>query len=163
MLVDIMGDEYRMENGGGLYSIEPDLSSKLLVSKVTVPNGIALTTDEKKLYFTDTPAQKVWKFDYDIETGNVFNQKTILQMEGEPRPDGLICDKNGMLYVTEWMGSKISIYNTENYAKEEEILFDCKNVTACCFGEDNVLYVTTAKSQEETSKTAGGVFRVELD
>lgn len=161
ILADVMGDEERCEGRGGLYSIDGD-KSRCLVSGTTVANGVCLSADETKLYFTDTAAQKVWSYDYDINTGDVSCEKVIMTFEGAPCPDGLALDDKGFLYVTEWAGAKIDVIDPATCKKENEILFPCKHVTACCINEDT-MYVTTAKSGEEGEPVyAGGVFEVKL-
>lgn len=159
-LIDVIGDEDRCEGKGGLYSLDGD-NCKCIISGTTVANGVCFNNDETKLYFTDTPAQKVWSYDYDLENGIALNQKEIMTFEGAPRPDGLWFD-NGYLYVTEWAGSRIDIISTLTDKKEDEILFPCKHITACCKNEET-LYVTTAKCGEDDEiPYAGGVFKVDI-
>ena len=161
-LVDVIGDEDRCEGRGGLYSIDGQ-TSRCIISGTTVANGICLNSDQTKLYFTDTPAQKVWSYDYDLNTGNVSSCKEIIAYTGDGRPDGLCLDDKEYLYVTLWAGGKIDIINTNTNKKEEEILFPCKHVTAACIdGRD--MYVTTAKcGAEDEVLYAGGIFKVKLN
>lgn len=160
LLIDVIGDEDRCEGRGGLYSLDGD-ECRCIISGTTVANGVCFNDDETVLYFTDTPAQKVWSYDYDVEKGMVFNEREIMTFEGAPRPDGLWYD-NGFLYVTEWAGGRIDIINTDTYKKEDEILFPCKHITACCTN-GKTMYVTTAKCGEEGEiPYAGGVFKVDI-
>lgn len=161
LLIDVIGDEDRCEGKGGLYSLNGDKIESLIYG-TTVANGVCLNQSETKLYFTDTPAQKVWSYDYDCESGTVSNQREIMAFCGAPRPDGLALDDSGFLYVTEWAGGKIDIFDTVSNKKADEILFPCKHITACCIN-GNTLYATTAKcGGTDEIPYAGGVFRVQL-
>lgn len=162
LLVDVMGDEERCVGMGGLYSIDGS-SSRCIIDGMTVSNGVCLNDDETKLYFTDTPSKKVWCYDYDINTGDVSNEQVIMTFEGAPGPDGLMLDKNGLLYVTEWAGGKIDVIDTRDFRKVNELVFPCLHITASCLGEDNCMYVTTAKcGDEDEVPYAGGIFKVKL-
>lgn len=161
ILADVIGDEDRCEGRGGLYSIENG-KGRCIIPGMTVANGVCFNKEQTKLYFTDTPAQKVWCYDYDLDSGDVSNQIEIMTFSGAPRPDGLCLDDNGYLYVTEWAGSKIDILDTKTFKKEGEIVFPCKHVTASCIN-GKTMYVTTAKCGEDGEiPYAGGVFKVEL-
>ena len=161
LLIDVIGDEERCEGKGGLYSLY-DGVSRCIIGGTTVANGVCLSNDEKKLYFTDTPAQEVWSYDYNIETGEAENRNSIISYTGQPRPDGLALDDKGYLYVTEWAGGKIDIVNTETTKKEDEIVFPCKHVTSCCI-RDNILYAASAKSgDEDDAEYAGGIFKMAI-
>lgn len=160
-LVDVIGDEDRCEGRGGLYSIDGQ-TSECIISGTTVANGLCFNHNQTKLYFTDSVAQKVWCYDYDLAPGNISGCKEVITYNGDAKPDGLCMDESGNLYVTLWAGGKIDIINTETYTKEDEIKFPCKHVTAACIN-GNDMYVTTAKSDEENEILyAGGVFKIKL-
>ena len=159
LIVDVMGDEDRCEGRGGLYCLDGGKCTCLIYG-TTVANGVCLDKDETKLFFTDTPAQAVYMYDYDSENGTVSNPEEIIRYEGAPRPDGLCIDDEGFLYVTEWAGSKIDVLSILTKRKEDELNFPCKHITACC-KVGTSLYVTTAKSGEEGELPyAGGIFKV---
>lgn len=164
LLIDIMGDEERSEGKGGLYSYFNG-ESKCLVFGTTVANGLALSNDEKKLYFTDTVTRLVWEYDYDISTGEVSNQRTVVTTEGDGKPDGLCIDSDGMLWVTEWAGGKVCRYNPATKEKLSEIRIPSTHATACCIGGDNneYLYVTSAMAYQNEDAPAGGIFRIKVN
>lgn len=163
ILVDVMGDKERYPNGG-LYSIENGIVKNLIYG-TTVANGIAFSTDEKVLYFTDSVTKKVMAYDYDIVTGNISNERIIIELgEKEGKPDGLYVDQDDMLWVTEWDGGKLWKWNPRTANKEDEIQMPCRHITACCVGGKNMeyMYITTAKTYEGEVAPAGGLFRVRL-
>ncbi len=163
-LVDIMGDEERFPGKGGLYSLENGKST-CLVYGTTVANGMGFSTDEKILYFTDTVTKKVMAYNYDIETGQVSNERIAVELgESDGKPDGVFVDTDDMLWVTEWGGGKLCKWNPRTHEKLEEIKMPCDNVTSCCRGGENMeyMYVATAKTEPGDFAPAGGLFRIKV-
>ncbi|MCG8306097.1 MAG: SMP-30/gluconolactonase/LRE family protein [Cytophagales bacterium] len=85
---------YRLRNG----------SLELIDRELMLPNGIALSPDEKWLYVAETNGEKKQYFKYAVdEEGNVsdkllFFDASALGAKGSP--DGIKVDKNGNCYFT---------------------------------------------------------------
>ncbi len=80
----------------GVYHVSPD-GKVTLVTKMTRPNGVALTPDGKTLYVDDTTDRKVLAFDLDAD-GNASNERVFLSgLDGTP--DGLRVAANGNVYI----------------------------------------------------------------
>lgn len=139
---------------------------KVLIKGTTISNGIDFSIDGKYMYFVDTPTQKVSRYHYDVETGDIEFDKDIISFKSESVPDGICRDNNDMLWVAEWGGYKVSKWNPYTGEKIMEILLPCKNVTSCCIGGKNNewLYVTTAKHDDgtESEPLAGGLFKIKV-
>jgi sugar lactone lactonase YvrE len=162
LLVDVMGDEERCPGMGGLYSVEPDGSSVCLVGGATVPNGIAFSPDESLLYFTDTVTQQVMQYKYNADNGKVSCGQVILDFRGTPsKPDGIFCDDEGGLWVTEWAGGRVCRWSGDGRQKLAQADLPSPHVTACCAG-DGCLYITTAKDDPGEPYPSGGLFRIRL-
>jgi len=163
ILVDVMGDKERYPNGG-LYSIDNGVVKNLIFG-TTVANGIAFSNNEKVLYFTDSVTKKVMAYDYDIETGNITNERVVIEFgEQEGKPDGLYVDLDDMLWVTEWDGGKLSKWDTKTFEQVNEIQMPCRHVTACCLGGKSMeyMYIATAKIDDNEAAPAGGLFRIKV-
>ena len=88
--------EKRELDFNGVYHVTPD-GKVTLITKMTRPNGVALTSDGKTLYVDDTTERKVLAFDLDTD-GNASNGRVFLSgLEGGP--DGLRVAANGNVYI----------------------------------------------------------------
>ena len=59
------------EPTGSLYSFELDGTIRLRREKATISNGLAWSDDNKTMYYIDSTPRKVWKYDFDLATGNM--------------------------------------------------------------------------------------------
>ena len=93
------------KHAGALYRLDPDGSIHKMIDSVTTSNGIAWSLDATKMYYIDTPTQKVTTWDYDNETGEISNPRTTIE---SPRslgaPDGMTIDAEGNLWIALWGG-----------------------------------------------------------
>ena len=116
------------------------------------------------LYFIDTPTKRISKYIYDKENGDVCFEKFVIEIEGNGFPDGLCVDQNDNIWVAEWGGSKVCLWNPQTGAKIRELNLPCTNVTSCCIGgrESEFLFVTTAENENKIEPLAGGLFKFKL-
>ena len=150
---------------GRLYRLDPDLSLHLLLEGINISNGLGFTFDQKTLYYTESVARKIYKFDYDAETGTINNQRTWKEIPpDEGVPDGLAVDAEGCVWSARWDGGAIYKYapTGENVLKIE---IPAQKVTSITFGCENLknLYVTTALdggTKETEGEGAGALFCV---
>ncbi|QGY48127.1 SMP-30/gluconolactonase/LRE family protein [Maribellus comscasis] len=158
-------------NGGSgaaaLYRLDSDSSVHTMVKNVSISNGIVWSNDYKKMYYIDTPTQKVMVYDYDNASGNISHPEVAVDVPSEiGSPDGMTIDADGNLWVALWGGSAVGCWNPETGKLLRKIEVPAKNVTSCAFGGDDLetLYITTARqstTKEELEKFphAGGVFK----
>ena len=135
------------ENQGNLYVIERDLSIKKKIENVSISNGIAWNEDNTIMYYIDTPTHYVFAFDYDIETGDIDNQRVVVDLTHETGyGDGMTIDEEGMLWIAFYGGWRVGRYNPDTGKLLHEIELPAANVTCCTFGgaDMNDLYITTA-------------------
>lgn len=153
---------------GSLYCLNTDHKVKKMIDDVTVSNGLAWSPDHSTMYYIDTPTQKVVAYDYDLDTGNISNKRTVVTIpEAEGKPDGMTIDEKGRLWVAHWQGYQVSCHDPATGEKLIKIEVPVEKVTSCCFGGDNLdeLYITTAstgleKDDLEKQPYAGGLFKV---
>ena len=87
----------------GLYRVTARGNLELLARDIPYPNGLAFSSDEKKLYVSNTRPEKKWMV-YDVKPdGSIFNGRVFLDMTKEPGegvPDGMKVDEEGNVYAT---------------------------------------------------------------
>lgn len=131
----------------GVYRLSTDGKLTLLTSKMTRPNGIGFSPDEKTLYVAQSdPLRALWmafdvKDDGTIDNGRVFYDATRFVKAGKLKglPDGLKVDKSGNLFATGPGG--VNVFSPDGTLLGR---VNPGEATAnCCFAEDgSVLYLT---------------------
>ena len=153
---------------GALYTLEKDGTIVKKLDGVTISNGLAWSPDNKTMYYIDSPTRRIDAFDFDKDSGQIVNRRTVISFPGEEGvPDGMTIDAEGMLWVAHWGGWKVWRFDPNSGRVLDEIPVPAAHVTSCCFGgeDGNELYITTARiglSDEELEKQphAGGLFRI---
>lgn len=153
-------------NTGRFYSLKKGEEPKILVEKLSVPNGIAFTEDGKKFYnVTDTYSQTVYAYDYDTETGEISNRTQIVYVDPKNgNPDGMNIAADGTIFVAHWDGGCLKQFDPRTGEELMKIELPVKHVTCCCFGGKDLdeLYITTSSidAPEDEYPLAGSIFVV---
>lgn len=164
------------KNTGILYSLEQDLSVKKRLENIILSNGLVWSLDHEKFYYIDSLTKSIYVFDYDMDSGDIFNQKVLKKIEGEIElPDGMTIDTEGFLWVAIFNSGKVQ--RVDPYSGEtvfEVLIPGAKQVTSCTFGGNDFdeLYITTAKElggpygippdELGLQNNAGGLFKIKL-
>ncbi len=156
------------EKQGALYCLDTDRTVTMKLNKVGISNGIAWSKDNQYMYYIDTLTQKVVRYRFHIQFGEIEHPVEIISFaEEEGFPDGMTIDEEGMLWIAHWGGSKVSRWNPDSGEKLTAIDVPALNVTSCTFGGPDLsdLYVTTARdgmneSQLEKYPYSGGLFKI---
>ncbi|MEX0647838.1 MAG: SMP-30/gluconolactonase/LRE family protein [Balneolaceae bacterium] len=133
---------------GSLYRLNSALTSKKILSDITISNGLAWNTRERKFYFIDTPEREIRSFDYDENTGEISNPSVLRILKPDDGyPDGMTIDEEGYLWVALYFGHKVIRLNPQNGQTVYEITLPVPKATCCTFGGKSldVLYITTAR------------------
>lgn len=155
------------KNAGALYRFDPDSTIHKMIENVSISNGIVWSADKTKMYYIDTPTQKIMCYDYNNETGEISNPRVAVNVDDKMgHPDGMTIDEDDNLWVALWGGSAVACWSPETGKLLQTINVPAKNVTSCAFGgkDLNTLYITTARQNttaDELEKWphAGGVFK----
>lgn len=141
-----IGDPARELNFQGVFRISTKGELTLLTKEVSMPNGIAFSPDEKKLYVANSdPENAVW-FQFDVnDDGTIANRKTFFDAtawvkEGRAGlPDGLKVDRRGNLFATGPGGLHVFAPDGAHLGT-----IDTGGATANCAwgGDGSVLYIT---------------------
>ena len=162
IIIGTMGYPEVIDKAGKVFSYYEG-RAKVIIDNTTISNGLAFSTDNKILYFIDTPTKKVAKYFYDIESGDVKFDSYVIEFKEKGSPDGMCTDKEGMLWIAEWGGGCISKWNPLTGQRLEQIKLPCTNVTSCCFDKFENLYVTTAKDDPKNDIHGGGLYYINFN
>ncbi len=131
---------------GGLYRIDPDLTSTKLLDGVWISNGLGWSPDESIFYYIDSGARGIDAFDYDIAAGTISNRRRFLSFpKAAGLPDGMAVDAEGCLWVALYLGGAVRRFAPDGRAIGA-IDLPLARVTSCNFGGPDLdeLYITTA-------------------
>src|SRR5699024_49293 len=93
------------ENGGSLYRIDTNHKVTPMIRQVRMSNGLAWSPNNKTMYYIDTPTKQIDAFDFNPDTGEIKNKRTVVTIpESEGVPDGMTIDEEGNLWVAQWGG-----------------------------------------------------------
>ncbi|WP_137288405.1 SMP-30/gluconolactonase/LRE family protein [Natronorubrum halophilum] len=150
---------------GDLYRLEPDGTTTLVVEDVDIANGMGFSRETETFYFTESEAHRIYAFDYDRSTGELSNERTLLETPADDGvPDGMTVDEEGSIWSARWNGGRVVRYDSDGTAVDE-IDLPARKVSAVTFGgpEYRDLYLTTALADGNRSDEgdgAGALFRV---
>src|SRR5436189_151826 len=81
-----------------LYRLDLDGHVTQMLDGIGVSNGLAFSHDRKHMFYTDSPARKIYRFDYDEKSGNISNHQVFIDVPpGEGMPDGMTIDAEGYI------------------------------------------------------------------
>ena len=62
---------------GTLYRLDLDGSISPVVNRVDISNGIGFTPDERRMYYTESTARRIYLYDYDRGSGGISNRSVL--------------------------------------------------------------------------------------
>ncbi len=153
-----------------LYRLDTNGMAQRMAGDVVTANGLAFSSKDRLMYWSDSRAQKVWIFDYDEASGAISNRRIFLEFsEGEGRPDGAAVDSEGCYWTALYDGGRIARYKP-NGKLHYEIAMPVRCPTMIAFGSEDfkTLYVTSLREnrspQELTAyPQSGSIFAVRVD
>lgn len=152
---------------GSFYRVDPDFSVQKVFDQVDIPNSTVFSPDDQRMYFADSPARKIWIFDFDAEEGRIFNRRVFVDCAADPgMPDGSAIDEDGCLWNASYGGSRVVRYTPAG--KIDCIIpLPVTQPSCCTFGGPGLdtLFITTASQrlsaeQLASQPMAGGLFAV---
>ena len=153
---------------GALYRINFDLEVTAVRTGISISNGLDWSPDGRKFYFTDSTTRCVDMYDFDVNSGDISNRRTLIQMDDPiATPDGLTVDAEGTLWIAIWDAGCVRRYTPQG-ALIETIHLPVSRPTSVAFGGSHLdqLFVTSARnglSIDQLSKEshAGAIFVME--
>jgi sugar lactone lactonase YvrE len=155
---------------GSLYRFHESSGTELMLSEVTISNGLGWSPDRRTMYYVDSGPGTICTFDVD-KNGEISGKQLFCQFntEDDGRPDGLCVDSDGAIWVAIW-----GAYEVRRFSPSGELLARVKLSTvqpsSCAIGGANgtTLYITTARENlaQETldmEPDAGLLFCVDVN
>lgn len=133
-----------------------------VIDDVQMPNGIAISPDEKMLYVTDNaPGSKGAHtlLAYDIAADGSCKRRAVLHDFGTRRGiDGMVVDTTGNIYATAESGDKTGVYIFSPAGKQLGFIRTPETATNCVFGDKDqkTLYITAGRSLYKIRTNAVG-------
>jgi sugar lactone lactonase YvrE len=133
------------QTSGALYRMEADGRYDKVVAPVGISNTLAFDEVRKRLYFADTMAGVITRFDWDPPSGDLANPLVFARPNEHGHPDGSALDAEGCLWNARWGGSCIIRYRPDG-SIDRVVPVPVTNPTSCVFGGPDLqtLYVTSA-------------------
>lgn len=150
------GDEVRPESF--LFRVDHKTEEfKIMQDKVEISNGIAFSDDGKKMYWDDSPKQKLYEFDYDHETATLSNKRTLIdyvsalkKVEGYSEedamnfvPDGFDYSADGFIFQAGFGTSSLVKFNTKG-EPQQVFKVPAGQVTCAVIAGNGDLFINTA-------------------
>ena len=149
---------------GALYKVEGDGTSTLMFDRVGVSNGPCWSPDERIFYFSDSMAQIIWAFDFDVRTGEISNKRIFNDSKDHGYPDGATVDAEGFIWSARWDGRCVLRIDPKGRI-DRVVDIPAQRPTCVVFGGDRLdtMYVTSSRAHLPEDELAlhplnGGVF-----
>ncbi|MBF6031045.1 SMP-30/gluconolactonase/LRE family protein [Pseudomonas sp. P115] len=125
-------------------------------------NGLAFSPDGRTMYASDSHplVQKIWAFDYDIDSGTPSNRRVFADMNNYlGRPDGAAVDAEGCYWICANDAGLIHRFTPEGRL-DRSLSVPVKKPTMCAFGGSRLdtLFVTSIRDDHSDQSLSGGVF-----
>jgi len=153
------------KNAGSLYRLDPGGRVTTIFTGVTTSNGIDWSPDGRLTYYVDTGTGRVDVCDFDADAGTLSNRRPFVTIPaGRGKPDGMIVDAEGGVWVALWGGGAIDRYLPDGRL-DYTIDLPVTHPTKVAFGGPDLsdLYVTSAwigvpAEARASQPHAGGLF-----
>lgn len=162
-------DEGHSRNTGKLYRYDAGLNASVIMDGISLPNGLAWSSDGSELFFVDSVARTLYRARYPANGNGLEQVLVFAQTPAElGRPDGLALDVEGNLWVCQFNGSCVLQYDRHGVLLQA-FPMPVPRPTSCCFGGPDMrtLYITTAKfgmsaAEQADYPAAGNIYSIRL-
>jgi sugar lactone lactonase YvrE len=169
----LVGSMDKMLSGpnGRLWQISAERGTQLIQdSDIYLPNSICWSPDSSTFYLGDSHTNRIFAYDYNLETGQVSNRRLFAETKDLPGDvDGSSVDAEGYLWNARYDGGCLIRFSPDG--KVDQIVeLGVLKPTHVTFGGPNLktMYVTTARFRLPADRLAaapasGGVLAMEVD
>jgi len=156
--------------GGALYRLDRRGRVELMLSGLTIPNGLGWSPERGTMYLIDSGPRLVHAYAFDPDTGAISEGRVLLAVAEElGAPDGMTVDAAGDLWVAIYGGGRVHRYSPDGVLLQA-LTVPTEQSTSCAFAGPGLhrLYVTTATEdwtdeQRRHEPAAGLAYRFDTD
>jgi sugar lactone lactonase YvrE len=157
----------RAPGTAALYRIEAGGAPEVAIGGATISNGLDWNLDATRLYYVDSPTQRIDVIDFDVDRGRLGERRPFVRIDpADGLPDGLTVDAEGGVWIALFGGGAIRRY-TPDGELDAHIALPVTNPTSPAFGGPNrdELFVTSARhrltpAQRAREPLAGSLLRL---
>jgi sugar lactone lactonase YvrE len=137
----------REPGAASLYRVLASGEITLALAGAKISNGLDWSLDATRLYYVDSPTQRIDAIDFDLDRGRLGRRRPFVAID--PRdglPDGLTVDAEGAIWVALFGGGAVRRYLPSGRL-DAEFRLPVTNPTSVAFGGEDLdeLFVTSAK------------------
>jgi L-arabinonolactonase len=157
-----------------LWRLDPDYSLTPVDEGIICSNGPCWSPDDRSFYFADTFQKKMWKYDYQIDTGKLSQRTVFRDLQNDAGfADGSTVDAEGYVWNARVIAGELVRYAPDG-SVDRVIGMPVRNITSVMFGGDKLdeIYVTSMArvahpaahnhfaAQNKPQFSAGALFRI---
>ena len=132
---------------GGLYRLTATGDFSQVEWNIITSNGLGWSPEGSAFYYTDSIQKKIFRYDYDRDTGAIANRTVFIDSGDEQGvPDGFTIDAEGCLWGARFNGWNVTRYDPAG-KKILELKLPVAKPTSCTFGGPDLteLYITSTR------------------
>src|SRR3984893_12543436 len=120
---------------GRLSRLERDGRCTLVLTGLTISNGIGWSPDGATMYLADSGTGDIDAFDFDPATGDLSRPRTVAHVTAANAvPDGLTVDDRGDIWAALWNGGALARYHPDG-SLAATVPLPVDRPTSCAFGD----------------------------
>lgn len=132
---------------GTLHLLRPDWTTEVVLTGMTLPNGMGWSPDGATFYLIDSYAFELYEFGFSAAGIDVGSRRVVASFDpAEGMPDGMCVDAEGGLWVARWGGARVDLLTPDGVPRRS-VKIPAAQPSSCAFGgaDLDVLYVTSAR------------------
>jgi len=133
--------------GGGLFRLGIDGAMNPMGKRMTLPSGIAWSTDSRYLYLAESSVGAIFRYAFEAADGTIGDREDFARIpKSSGQPDAIAVDAEGGIWVTLWDGWRLVRF-TPNGELDREIVLPVPRPTGLCFGgaDGRTLFISTSR------------------